>query len=80
MEPQATEITDSEIEVARLFAEELYDGIIENISEEDVDDLAVVYSLWTCLTRCLAEAGWSAEELTKDLVYHVTDQTTSGMA
>ena len=72
--------TDAEIQASSDRGNELFFELKEQIEDEEVDPVGVAYSLWINLIYYLASAGWNAEELTKDLVYHITSQSTEGNA
>lgn len=59
------------------FAEEITDGILENIPEEcDLD--GVSHALFVWMIHWLAEMGWSSDQLKKEIDTHHALQTTVG--
>jgi len=59
-------------------ADDLYDAITDELfaaeKRNGPDAIATIYSLWVRLTRSLAEAGCTPEELSHDAACHAADQ------
>lgn len=64
---------DRQNEIAQCQIDELLDEL-----PDDVDAFGVMYALWVALTYHLADAGWTAEELARDVQWHATRATTEG--
>ena len=71
---EETTITDEEIAAANLVADEVFvvvdDFISTASSAEEVDYVAVVFSIWHQLSNILLECGWTAKDLGDHLVDH----------
>jgi hypothetical protein len=62
--------TDADIQRSNDLATAVFDGVLESIPAGDLPGVA--YSLWVDLTHLLVNAGWTREELAKDLRHHAT--------
>lgn len=52
-------------------------AILDDIPD-DVDPIGVLYSLWVNITHLLADAGWTGEDLARDVQHHAASATTIG--
>lgn len=60
---------------------EIADSILDSVVDdtpEDVDCIGVLYSLWVSITHILADAGWTGDDLAREVHYHVASATTEG--
>ena len=76
------DLTDAEIERCDVLADKLT-GLIEAEIEEAGEAAiatATVHAIWLSMTRFLATAGWSADELVQEVILSASDATTEGPA
>ena len=76
------DLTDAEIERCDELADKLT-GLIEAEIEEASEPAiatATVHAIWLSMTRFLATAGWSADELVQEVILSASDATTEGPA
>ena len=78
-EPDDT-ITDDELKRANNRADALFGQLIDTLYEEEEDTDAMAYALWVNLIHFLVDAGWTTEELTRDVTCHVANHDTEGSA
>jgi hypothetical protein len=76
--PEVEEFTDEQISEAMARGDELFFELKDGIEDAEDDPIGVAYSLWVALTRYLASAGWTEQELAKDAMHHAADQTSEG--
>jgi hypothetical protein len=73
--------SDAEIDRQHDIADRLMAIVARKLTASpDVDPIGVYYAMWVSLTRILAESGWAADELVRDLHHHVAHQTSEGSA
>jgi hypothetical protein len=68
-------MTDQQIEDAVRDGYEIANNLFESVRQTSEGD-AVLHSVWIGLTRLLAEAGWTFEDLIKDVAWHAAQATT----
>ncbi len=60
---------------------EVADDLLSSVLDDtpaDVDCIGMLYSMWVAITHILADAGWTGEELARDVQHHVASATTEG--
>lgn len=72
------EPTDEAIDNGTDLGNDLWCDLLEFVpglcEEKRADEVSVAYSLWVNLSRQLVWSGWTFEELSRDLEYHMTDE------
>lgn len=68
---------ESEFERENEVADAIFTELLDE-TPDDIDVVAVAFGLWVSLTQFLAAAGWTGEELAKDLHHHVALGSTEG--
>ena len=77
------DLTDAEIERCDVLADkltELIEAEIEEVGKAAPIAPATVHAIWLSMTRFLATAGWSADELVQEVILSASDATTEGPA
>lgn len=72
-EPQEVDVSDKVIEASNAHGEVLFSELTEQFDEmldDGLDPIAVVFHLWISFIYVLAEAGWTMEDLLKEVKYH----------
>ncbi len=72
------DVSDAEFEDADTLAATLTNEAMKKIEAHGADNMMAVYSMWVEITRILAVGGFTADELTRDLQWHVAYQTSEG--
>jgi hypothetical protein len=67
----------AEFDLQNELADQHLTAVLED-TPDDVDSIGVLYSLWVNITHVLADAGWTGEELARDVQHHVASATTTG--
>jgi hypothetical protein len=67
--------SDEDIKREMEFADELTSKLFDDIKEAGMDPADVMFSIWINLIHILAEAGWTPEELIRDIHYHAVSAT-----
>ena len=57
----------------------VYGQVLEMLEKEN-DPASVLQGLWINLTRHLAEAGWTPEQLAEQAAWHAAHETSEGSA
>jgi len=72
--------SDADIDRWNALGEKLYDKLLDDIiaAEEDIDGVA--FGVWVMLTQQLAEDGWTAEDLKREVDRHVALGSSEGSA
>lgn len=74
---QITEAEQAEFDRQNEVADEHLNNILDDLPD-DVDPIGMLFSLWVNITHLLADAGWSGEELAREVQHHVASATTEG--
>ncbi len=82
IEPDEPEVTDEQLVASNECADSLMDDLCEMLDgyNSEINSVIVVFRLWVHMTRYLAECGFTPDEMSKDLHYCMTEQTTEGHA
>jgi len=72
--------SDADIDRWNALGLKLYDKLLDDIiaAEEDIDGVA--FGVWVMLTQQLAEDGWTAEDLKREVDRHVALGSSEGSA
>lgn len=65
------ELTQEDIDIANIKAEKIFCKLVDKINADDqIDDAAVAFALFTWIAQYLGARGWTPEELAKDAATH----------
>ena len=66
----SSDISDAEINAATERGTELCDELLEELTEENLDPIAMVFSIWVGLLHVLLNSGWTEKELIREVSTH----------
>lgn len=82
-EPETFDISEEVIEASNAHGDVLFDELVEHFDDmldEGLDPIAVVYHLWVSFIYVLVAHGWTHADLAKDLAYHANNDDVEGHA
>lgn len=82
MQEAEYDVTDEVIKASNDRGEEIFASLVDELCEEAEEDgtdpVSVIYALWVSFIYVLREAGWTPEDLAKDLSHHANNSDVEG--
>lgn len=76
-------ISDQCLEASNAHGEELLNSLLDSfddMEEDGLDPLAVVFHLWVSFIYLLMQSGWTEKDLQENLTHHANNQDVEGHA
>lgn len=80
---QEVDVSQEVIDASNEHADVLFSELTEHfdeMEEDGLDPIAVVYSLWVTFIYVLVAHGWTHQDLAKDLAHHANNNDVEGHA